>query len=454
MIEKKKLVKKLYLDKGLSIAEISDILEETENNIKEIVEKLSEYNISTTVSNYSFRQLKDKDYLDLKERALPIETPYPFVIKAHVYLYFTENIGIPKVYAMLSYFFGEPSKCYDERKSSFAYHFLLKVHPKNSQTIAGQYILTVKDLNETMQLDFLKITEDYKEKDSDKEYEPFPELNKKEIKKIWYWFMAFLINSLDYFNNNKLDIKPFCKKLESNYVVYGYKNEEFFSENYLWSHGRQNYRTIFSENYKKYNKQVRKEVAEMNYRNKSSQLISKIIEETNKESLPIYEYRILDSNIYDTCTSYLSSLDYFNENQIREKAKPLNSMLINYLAFEDEYDSIENFYNNNYYKISGFNNNFALDNFKEIFKMAKDKLEEVGYTDQEINLTLDFYRENFLEGYRSGRIEVIEEHLNKKFKSVPEDYKEKLRNASIDQLNKISSKIFDMEEINEIEECL
>ena len=129
-------------------------------------------------------------------------------------------------------------------------------------------------------------------------------------------------------------------------------------------------------------------------------------------------------------------------------------MLINYLAFEDEYDSIENFYNKHHYKIADINNNFTLDNFKEIFKKAKAKLDEAGYTDKEIHLTLDFYRKHFLEGYRLGRIEIIEEHLNKKFKSVPKNYKEKIRNAKIDELDKISSKIYDMEEINEIEECL
>ena len=89
-------------------------------------------------------------------------------------------------------------------------------------------------------------------------------------------------------------------------------------------------------------------------------------------------------------------------------------------------------------------------------KEDEDDLYEAGYTDQEIDSILDFYRKYYKEGVKKGRrlvrIETIEILLNNKFKTLPFNYKEKLEEASDAEIDKIYDKIFDVEEFNEIED--
>lgn len=443
MLELKNLVKKLYLDRGLTIAEISEILEENEIKIKDIVEKLPKYNISTSASNYTFRQLTDEDYIYFRRKSLTIKPMHGFSLEIEFFLREIDIIGIPEIYAMLSYFFGKPSKYYDKYKSSFGYNFLLKVFPKNSQDLAGQYILSIRDVKGGMEVGFFKIAEGWDKKDYDKYHEPFPELDKKEMKRIWFWFVVFIKNGLDYFKENKLSIKPFCKKVNSDYIIYGYKEGEFFGKNYQEQKNGKEPHEIFHETYEKYKKQVREEIEEINYKNKSSQFVFEIIEETNKDSLPVYEYNKLKSKIFETSFSYLFSLDFLDRNQSREKAESLTFMIIYYLAFEDEFNSIKKFFeeNKSYYEVVNSIDYFKFKDFKNSLELAKKDLKVAGYSNKEVYLILDDYREEKEKGVEKVRQSMLKT-VKKLFEhnlgtELSNTLNRKLDECSFEKLNEI-----------------
>ncbi|WP_089762389.1 hypothetical protein [Halarsenatibacter silvermanii] len=127
-------------------------------------------------------------------------------------------------------------------------------------------------------------------------------------------------------------------------------------------------------------------------------------------------------------------------------------MFIDYLAYEGEFDSIQEFFENNKrnYKVVNSTDYFGLEDFKETLKTAKEDLAEAGYTDEEIHSILENYR----KGRRLGKIESIEMLLKGKFNSVPEKYKKQLRNKSRIKLDRIINIIFDIEDIEELEEYL
>ena len=456
MIEQQKLVKKLHLDKGLTIAEISDMLEENEAKIKDILEKIPEYNISTSAGDYTFRQLTDEDYVQLRKKSLPIEPMYMFSLEMDRYLEQYGIEGIPEIYAMLSYFFGESSEVYDKYKSSFKYPFLLKVYPGNSQELAARYIVSVRDVKGGMQIEFYKIARDRDKDDYRIYHDPFPELSRKEMERIWFWFMAFVKNGMEYLKENDLAIKPFCRMLKYRKIIYGYKDEEFFAKECRENINGRDARETLQKAYEILKKQAAEEREEINYRNKSSEFIYEIIEETNENSLPPYEFKNLKSELFKTTYNYFSSFDFLDMDRTKEITDSFVSLLIHYLAFKDKYASKKEHFNDykRIFGVANYEDHFGIEDFKKLLKAIKSDLEEAGYSDNEVQSIIELYKENYREGKKSGRIEVIESLLAQKFDSFPENYTKKLKEKSEDELEDIAIKIFDMEDIEDFEDYI
>ena len=61
-------------------------------------------------------------------------------------------------------------------------------------------------------------------------------------------------------------------------------------------------------------------------------------------------------------------------------------------------------------------------------------------------------KEGIKEGKGLGMATLIEMQLVNKFKSIPDEYRKRLRELSEDKLKKIGSKIFEMEEFKELED--
>ena len=59
--------------------------------------------------------------------------------------------------------------------------------------------------------------------------------------------------------------------------------------------------------------------------------------------------------------------------------------------------------------------------------------------------------EGIKEGEKKGKAEILIKQLIKKFKSVPQGYKDKINNLPEDTIDVIATDIFDLEKIEDLE---
>ncbi|WP_346940437.1 DUF4351 domain-containing protein [uncultured Clostridium sp.] len=64
------------------------------------------------------------------------------------------------------------------------------------------------------------------------------------------------------------------------------------------------------------------------------------------------------------------------------------------------------------------------------------------------------YNEGKEEGLEEGKAELLIKQLMKKFKILPDEYKEKIRNLSGDVIEHIGTEIFDMESLEDLKKYL
>ncbi|WP_346873699.1 DUF4351 domain-containing protein [Clostridium sp. UBA5988] len=64
------------------------------------------------------------------------------------------------------------------------------------------------------------------------------------------------------------------------------------------------------------------------------------------------------------------------------------------------------------------------------------------------------YNEGKEEGLEKGKAELLIKLLMKKFKILPDEYKEKIRNLSGDVIEHIGTEIFDMESLEDLKKYL
>ncbi len=64
------------------------------------------------------------------------------------------------------------------------------------------------------------------------------------------------------------------------------------------------------------------------------------------------------------------------------------------------------------------------------------------------------YNEGKEAGLEKGKAELLIKQLMKKFKILPDEYKEKIRNLSGDVIEHIGTEIFDMESLEDLKKYL
>ena len=387
MIDKQRLVKKLHLNQGFSIIEVAEILEETKIEVQNIVDKLSKYAIITNTNEYYFHRINDEEYRKLRKISLPISylQLYMFPFEIPHYLGRPNIEGIPELYAVLSYFFGEAGHKPNSKESSFSYKFHLRFS-------SYEYLLRIIDISGRINFRFYKIAEG----EYNIRHDPFPELKIREMKKIWFWFMAFVKNSLEYMEDNNLLIKPFCRKIPVSNTIYGYKDNDFFFEEY--TNGDSPQKKDFEKLYEENKGYVAQQRQDSSYQNQSSAFISQIIEKTNQKSMPNYELEALHSGVFRICYRYLEkNKSDFSKDEIRDEAHSLSSDLLYYFAFKDDYDSKQDYF---------AEINSAKD-LKIVLERAEDYLKEEEYNAEELHQALEVYKENYRKGREEDRRRMI-----------------------------------------------
>jgi len=398
MLNENNLVEKLYLQEGFSVGKIADILEINQEKVNNIMKGCAQYSLLTSTREYNIRRMSDKEYTRLREKTLSIEPMYMFSTRMDKYLENHNCKGIPEIYFSLSYFFGQSSEIYDSHKSSFRYLFHLEITKKDSKEIKGKYIVSIGDVKQNVYVKFYKIAAGRSEEDYSKYHSPFSDLKEKEMKKIWFWFIAFIKNTVDYFNNREIKIKPFCKQIDYGYVIYGYKNKEFFIEQYLEGQNMDKNRELFCEQYEKYNQEIAEEIEKNDYKNESTEIISKIIEKTNSESMPDFEFHNIEFEIYKVAVNHFEEE---TRKELEEKADLLTELMLHYFVFEKESSKKEYFKENN--QLS----DLTLTEFKKTLDQVKENWAAEEYTDKEVRTALNYYKFNYLRGLRFSIIKQI-----------------------------------------------
>lgn len=88
-----------------------------------------------------------------------------------------------------------------------------------------------------------------------------------------------------------------------------------------------------------------------------------------------------------------------------------------------------------------FGDELSIKKFKEVISMT-----EIGKMIRDEGI-----KEGIKEGEKKGKAEILIKLLIKKFKSVPQGYKEKINNLPEDTIDVIATDIFDIEKIEDLE---
>jgi hypothetical protein len=191
------------------------------------IKKRYKINLECDGIKYEMWRVDDTEYAKLeKSNILPIKHEWDFYSQIDITQRYTKNnnLNLAELFTILEYFLGESSNSYDEYRGSFKFHNLLVIKRENGIFF---YVLNILDHRGYMIFDLYKVLKNAKEK-----YEPFnSEFSQEEIKYFFNYFHGFLIG---YFNQIKSIIprQKFLKKVDSSLILYGYKDGNYFEDDY------------------------------------------------------------------------------------------------------------------------------------------------------------------------------------------------------------------------------
>jgi len=188
--------------------------------------------INVAVDNILCRcsRLDGKEHFELEKNSLAIADDYGFYMR---FYHFLEQRGdylnFAQIYATLKSLCGESGKGYDDWKGSFSFPFLVEV--KKGEKIF-RYLLNIFNYRDSLYFGIRKPLQPDDDKfDRQLIHQPFEdEFSREEINSFITSFYAYLVG---FFR----EIKPsydefFFKRVDSNGILFGYKDGQFFQEHY------------------------------------------------------------------------------------------------------------------------------------------------------------------------------------------------------------------------------
>lgn len=195
-----------------------------------MTEKRHYINLKRGETNFNLWRLNDSESHLLRENSLPIKENLLFLFN----LYLDERndperLTLPKAFLTLEYLFGSTMTFFDDWKGSFYFPLLVELSKKNGQFY---YILKVYDHRGTLYFSWYRVVEtgidDY---DINIYREPFElKFSQEEIKEFLSFFYGYLTGVSQQIS--KIPPSPFLKKVNSNLIIYGYRDGEFFEEQF------------------------------------------------------------------------------------------------------------------------------------------------------------------------------------------------------------------------------
>ena len=181
---------------------------------------------------YDIWRLDDSEYAILRRNSLPL---VDCDLDMHYYLSRTynksDNLNLAELFTILEWLLGETSNSYDNWKCTFSFPTLLVINKEGGTFF---YLMNIYDFRGSIEFKICKIVENPPKEAIDRATlrQPFEsEFSKEEIKYFFSYFYGYLEG---YFHSAKSIIpkKTFLKTVDSNQLLYGCKDNEYFEEYY------------------------------------------------------------------------------------------------------------------------------------------------------------------------------------------------------------------------------
>lgn len=183
--------------------------------------------IETEDNVYRLIRLNDEQYFLLRKNSIAISEDYSHLMS----LSMNRDIiysSFSKMYVTLKALFGESGKYYDDWKGAFSFPFLIHFH-KGEEEFG--YVMNLMSLRSSVEFHMARLIHADDDKfRRDILHEPFEEFPRDEIRYFINFFIGFLSG---YFKATaELYTDPFFKTVDSNLILFGYRDGHFFDEQY------------------------------------------------------------------------------------------------------------------------------------------------------------------------------------------------------------------------------
>ncbi len=276
---------------------------------------------------YELYRLNDQEYHQLHQMSLSIDVDPIYLMKLEQYFEIKkEKLNLAQINVILTVIAGETRKYYDDWKSSFCFPFALKI--ENNSRILDNYMLTLCDWRGHLDFQFQRLVSDTEISQGMKRdiiKSPFPEeLSEDDIKDLILYLHTYFINYFEKNIKEKIDLENFFKSIDSNLILYGYQDGEFWQENYteegeymqkieeLKSKGIKETFTIDKKNFNSQTKEIEqgiKEGIEIGAKKAAKEIINRLIKrqlgeissdmKNRIDQLSIDNIRILQEELFD-----------------------------------------------------------------------------------------------------------------------------------------------------------
>ena len=180
--------------------------------------------------HYTLTRLDDGTYHNLWQNSLAIEDDYGFYMTfARLMAREGRKLNFAQMYVALKELCGESSNIFDNWKSSFLFPFLLEVAKADRQS---RYLFRFYNYRDSWYCGLRKVLDaDDTGYDKHRMYQPFEdEFSRDEINYLIAYFYSYLFGFFEAIHDYYDDF--FFKRVDSNLILFGYKDGEFFEEQY------------------------------------------------------------------------------------------------------------------------------------------------------------------------------------------------------------------------------
>ena len=177
---------------------------------------------------YHLWRLTEEEYRQLRSNSLPIKRDGGFFIQFMLSEHGNpDRLTLPKAFLSLESSFGKTSDWFDDWKGSFYFPLLLAVKKPVGQLF---YLMSIYDHRGCLEYLLYHILENGIEgHDVDIYHQPFEhEFSREEINEFIVYLYGYLVGVTEILV--KLPIQSFLKHIDSNHILYGYRDGDFFEE--------------------------------------------------------------------------------------------------------------------------------------------------------------------------------------------------------------------------------